>query len=88
MIYSILALLAGAAMEKTVPAINTIDAWQQVGQQPYELTWTQREQDPNTLVDFENLTDGRSNCYWASAKVSSLTKAGTAISIQSWRGRS
>ena len=29
-----------------------------------------------------------SNCSWASANISSLIKAGTAISIQSWRGRS
>lgn len=52
----ILAFLAAAGPEKTVPAINAVDNWQQVGQQPYEITWTERTQDPNTLVDFEDLT--------------------------------
>jgi hypothetical protein len=41
--------------EKTLPAINEVELWQQVGQQPYEFTWTQREQDPHTVVDFEDL---------------------------------
>jgi len=27
------------APEKVVPAINEIELWQQVGQQPYEFTW-------------------------------------------------
>ena len=44
-----------AASHKTVPAINEIEPWQQVGQQPYEMTWTQREENPHTLVDFEDL---------------------------------
>jgi len=44
------------AQVKTVPAINEIELWQQVGQQPYELTWTERGEDPHTLVDFEDLT--------------------------------
>lgn len=44
-----------AAPDKVVPAINEIESWQQVGQQPYEFTWTQREEDPHTLVDFEDL---------------------------------
>ena len=35
--------------------MNEVDSWQQVGQQPYEFTWTQRRQDPHTLVDFEDL---------------------------------
>jgi len=39
-----------------VPAINDIELWQQVGQQPYEFTWVQRAEHPNTLVDFEDLT--------------------------------
>ena len=43
------------AQQKVVPAINEIEPWQQVGQQPYEFTWTQREQDPHTLVDFQDL---------------------------------
>lgn len=41
--------------EKVVPAINKIRPWQQVGQQPYEMTWTQRRQHPHTLVGFENM---------------------------------
>ena len=44
-----------AAAQQVVPAINEIEEWQQVGQQPYELTWVQREEHPNTLVDFEDL---------------------------------
>jgi len=43
------------AQEKVIPAINEVEPWQQVGQQPYEFTWTQREQDPHTLVDFEDM---------------------------------
>jgi len=45
----------GPKPEKILPAINEVELWQQVGQQPYEFTWTQREQDPHTLVDFEDL---------------------------------
>ncbi len=44
-----------AAPDKVVPAINEMEPWQQVGQQPYEFTWTQRGEDPHTLVDFEDL---------------------------------
>ncbi|SPE29248.1 exported hypothetical protein [Acidobacteriia bacterium SbA2] len=44
-----------AKPEKVIPAINEIELWQEVGQQPYEFTWTQREEDPHTLVDFEDL---------------------------------
>ncbi len=49
-------LFGGEAPEKTAPAVNEIEPWQQVGQQPYELTWTQREEHPETLVDFEDLS--------------------------------
>lgn len=45
----------GAQPQKTVPAINEIEPWQQVGQQPYEMTWTDRQEHPRTLVDFEDL---------------------------------
>ena len=48
-----LAFAAGPV--KVVPAITEIEPWQQVGQQPYEMSWTQREQNPHTLVDFEDL---------------------------------
>jgi len=41
--------------ERVVQAINEIELWQQVGQQPYEMTWTQRMEHPKTLVDFEDL---------------------------------
>ena len=52
----LLLLPAGVlAQEKVIPAINEVEPWQQVGQQPYEFTWTQREQDPHTLVDFEDM---------------------------------
>jgi hypothetical protein len=49
------AFLYSAAPEKVLPAINEIEPWQQVGQQPYEFTFTQREEHPKTLVDFEDL---------------------------------
>ena len=41
--------------ERVLPAINEVELWQQVGQQPYEMTWVQREENPHTLVDFEDL---------------------------------
>jgi hypothetical protein len=44
-----------AVPERVLPAVNEVEPWQQVGQQPYEFTWAQREQDPHTLVDFEDL---------------------------------
>jgi hypothetical protein len=52
----LLSPLLAAQPQKTVPAINDVEAWQQVGQQPYEMTWTQRQEHPKTLVDFEDLT--------------------------------
>jgi hypothetical protein len=51
--------LAGSRPDKTAPAINEIEVWQQVGQQPYELTWVQRREHPDTLVDFEDLEGWR-----------------------------
>lgn len=54
-ILSCILLLAGAQEKTVVPAINEIEPWQQVGQQPYELTWAERQEDPRTLVDFEDL---------------------------------
>ena len=42
--------------DKVVHAINDIDSWQQEGQQPCEMSWTQREENPHTLVDFEDLS--------------------------------
>jgi len=55
--FFVLALLPAGllAQQKVVPAINEVDPWQQVGQQPYEFTWTERAQDPRTLVDFQDL---------------------------------
>jgi len=60
MIHSLfLIAAAGASLvahaDKVVPAINEIEPWQQVGQQPYEMTWVQRQENPHTLVDFEDL---------------------------------
>ncbi|MCW5980757.1 MAG: hypothetical protein KIT09_21935 [Bryobacteraceae bacterium] len=49
--------------DAAVPAINEIERWQQVGQQPYEFTWTQREEHPKTLVDFEDLTGWKLELY-------------------------
>ena len=37
--------------------------WEQVGQQPYEFTWTARAEHPATLVDFENLSGWKLECY-------------------------
>ena len=48
-------MAALAGLDGAVPAINKIDLWQQVGQQPYEFTWVQRQQDPRTLADFEDM---------------------------------
>ncbi len=51
-------LILGCPLEakpKRIPAINEIELWQQVGQQPYEMTWVQRQEDPRTLLDFEDL---------------------------------
>jgi hypothetical protein len=58
--FLVLALLAlpgplSAKLDKTIPAINEVERWQQVGQQPYEFSWVQREEDPRTLLDFEDL---------------------------------
>jgi len=49
--------------DKVVPAINEIELWQQVGQQPYEMTWVQRTENPHTLVDFENLEGWKLELY-------------------------
>ncbi len=54
-LFALLSFPAGAGLDKTVPAVNEIELWQQVGQQPYEFTWVQRAEDPHTLVDFEDL---------------------------------
>ena len=49
--------------DKAVEAVNAVEAWGQVGQPPYELTWVQREQHPATLVDFENLAGWKLELY-------------------------
>jgi len=56
-------LHSSAKPQEIVPAINEVELWQQVGQQPYEMTWTQREQDPHTLVDFEDLQGWKLELY-------------------------
>ena len=61
------AAAAGPAPDRVVPAINEIQLWQQVGQQPYELTWTQREENPHTLVDFEDLRGWTLELYGGAA---------------------
>ncbi|MCP5116074.1 MAG: hypothetical protein GY953_35050 [bacterium] len=55
--------LAGIEPDSTVPAINEVDAWEQVGQQPYEFTWVQRREHPRTLVDFEDLEGWQLELY-------------------------
>ena len=40
------AVAAGAEPDQTVAAINEVAPWQQVGQQPYEMTWVQRREHP------------------------------------------
>jgi hypothetical protein len=56
-VFLALAILSPGAFpeDKVIPAINEIEPWQQVGQQPYELIWAQREPNPHNLVDFQNL---------------------------------
>jgi len=49
--------------EKVVPVINQLEYGHQVGQQPYEMTWVQREQHPGTLVDFEDLEGWQLELY-------------------------
>jgi len=62
MVYLILflplfAFLVPAAQppERVVPVVNEVVPWEPLGQIPYELTWTNRTEDPRTLVDFEDL---------------------------------
>ncbi len=57
------AAAAAAEPDRVVEAINEIEPWQQVGQQPYEFTWTQRRESPHTLVDFENLSGWKLELY-------------------------
>ncbi|MCC6589329.1 MAG: hypothetical protein IT168_21705 [Bryobacterales bacterium] len=52
-----------AALDRTIPVVNDIELWQQVGQQPYEFTWTQRQEDPHTLIDFEDLRGWNLDLY-------------------------
>ena len=55
--------LFAVSPDSVVPAVNEIEVWefdrgtilQQVGSQPYEMTWVQRRENPHTLVDFEDL---------------------------------
>ncbi|HSB16961.1 MAG TPA: hypothetical protein VLE22_21095 [Bryobacteraceae bacterium] len=54
---------SAATPDNVVPAINDIERWQQVGQQPYEFTWVQREEHPKTLVDFEDLKGWKLELY-------------------------
>ncbi len=56
-----------AGPDKVVPAINEVEPWQQVGQQPYEMTWAQREENPHTLVDFEDLRGWTLDLYGGAA---------------------
>ena len=53
--------------DKVVPAINDIESWQQVGQQPYEMTWAERAENPHTLVDFEDLSGWKLELYGGAA---------------------
>ena len=46
----------GEAPVKSLPAINEVETWQRAGQQPYEFTWRQRREHPESLVDFEDLS--------------------------------
>ncbi|HZT34127.1 MAG TPA: hypothetical protein VFA33_29815 [Bryobacteraceae bacterium] len=59
----VFALPAAGQLERVVPAINQIDRTVPPGQQPYEMTWTQREENPHTLVDFEDLAGWRLELY-------------------------
>ena len=61
--------------DKVIPAVNEIPYWEfdrgtilgQVGQQPYEMTWVERREDPRTLVDFEDLAGWKLELYGGAA---------------------
>ncbi|MCW5980750.1 MAG: hypothetical protein KIT09_21900 [Bryobacteraceae bacterium] len=63
--------LSASGPDRVVPAVNEVRFWehdrgtilQQVGQQPYEMTWVDREENPDTLVDFEDLKDWTLELY-------------------------
>ena len=57
----------GAGLEKSVPAVNEIDRRLPLGRMPYEMTWVDREEDPNTLIDFENLAGWTLDLYGGAA---------------------
>ncbi len=56
-------LAAAQAPDHVTDAINEVAQWEQVGQQPYEFTWTARAEHPATLVDFEDLSGWKLECY-------------------------
>lgn len=58
---------AGADPEKVQPAVNEIEPWREVGQQPYEMTWVQRSERPDTLVGFEDLSGWTLQLYEGAA---------------------
>ena len=43
--------------------MNAVERWQPVGQQPYEMTWVQRSENTQTLVDFEDLEGWKLELY-------------------------
>jgi len=56
-------LAPAQAPEQVIEAVNEVAAWEQVGQQPYEMTWAARAEHPATLVDFEDLSGWKLECY-------------------------
>jgi len=51
----VISAVASSGEPRVVPAVNQVELWQQVGQQPYEFTWVQRHEDPRVLETFEDL---------------------------------
>ncbi|MCX8170244.1 MAG: hypothetical protein N3D72_04050, partial [Candidatus Methanomethyliaceae archaeon] len=49
--------------EKIILAINEIDEYAPVGLFPYEMTWVQRSDEPQPLVDFENMEGWKLETY-------------------------
>jgi len=56
-------ILSAATPDKVLPVINEVNRNDPVGQQPYEMTWVQREEHPQTLVDFEDMAGWKLELY-------------------------
>lgn len=48
---------------KVVPAVNEVPPDAPVGERPYEMVWAQRQEERRPLVDWEDLSGWRVECY-------------------------